>query len=60
MDAQGGSGSSGAVQIDVAAERLCTVLEADQAGAAGEVGTPDAVVGDLDTQAVAGPISVRR
>ncbi len=41
----------------MAAERLRSVLEADQAGAAGEAGTSDTVVGDLDTQAAAVPIS---
>ena len=50
LDTQTGSGAVGAVQIDVAAERLYSVLEAEQAGAAGKVGTSDAVVSDLQAQ----------
>jgi hypothetical protein len=39
-----------AVEEDPAAERLGAVLEADQAGAAGEVGVPAAVVANRDAQ----------
>src|SRR6476620_12077263 len=46
-DTQIGSGSPGAVQIYVAAERLYSILDAAQHGAAGESGTSPAVVGDL-------------
>ena len=38
-DTQIGSSSPGAVQIDAAAERLYSVLDAEQPGAAGEFGT---------------------
>ena len=56
-DTQIGSGSPGAVQVDVAAERLYSVLDAEQPGAAGEFGTSPAVVGDLEAQRAVGPIS---
>src|SRR4029078_13584507 len=52
-----GAGSPGAVQIYVAAERLYSVLDAEQPGAAGEFGTSHAVVGGLDAQSAVGPIS---
>ena len=39
-----------AVEEDPAAERLGAVLEADQAGAAGEVGAPAAVVANRYSQ----------
>jgi hypothetical protein len=38
------------VHEDLTAERLDAVLEADQAGAPGEVGAADAVVADRDAQ----------
>ncbi len=39
-----------AVEEDSATERLYPVLEADQPGAAGEIGAAGAVVADLDAQ----------
>ena len=56
-DTQIGSGSPGTVQIYVAAERLYSILDAEQPGAAGEFGTSPAVVGDLEAQSAVGPIS---
>ena len=51
LDTQGRAGFLGLLRtIDVAAERLYSVLEAEQAGSAGEVGTSDAVVSDLEAQ----------
>jgi hypothetical protein len=47
-----------AVEEDFAAERLYAVLEASQAGAAGEVGAPGAVVADLEEQGIAGDLDV--
>ena len=41
LDTQGCAGFLAAAQIDVAAERLYSILEAEQAGSAGKVGTSD-------------------
>ena len=48
---QCGSPSSRAVQINVAAEGLHSVLHPQKAGAAGKFGAPDAVVGHLSRSA---------
>jgi len=40
------SGADGALDGDHAAERLDTVLQPDESGTAGQVGTADAVVAD--------------
>lgn len=48
LQAQAGPRAVRAVQRNPAAERLDAVLDADQAGTAGEVGTADAVVLDRD------------
>ena len=58
--AQGGSGLPGAVQVDVAAERLYAVLESDKAGAAVEMGTADAIVADGDVEDAAGGVGYDR
>ena len=55
VDTQGGSPASRAVQVHPTAKRLYSVLQPDQAGAAGEVCTTDAVVGDLIRSAPARP-----
>ena len=47
---QAGPGTEGAVEEDPAAERLHAVLEANEAGAAAEIGTAGAVVVDGDAQ----------
>jgi hypothetical protein len=47
-----------AVEEDPAADRLHAILEADQAGAAGEVGTASAVVADRDAQDLAGDLDL--
>ena len=52
--AQAGTRPARAVEDDPAAERLDAVLQADQAGAPGEVGAAGAVVADRDAQDVAG------
>jgi hypothetical protein len=58
LDTQGRAGFLAAVQIDVAAERLYSILEAEQAGSAGKVGTSDAVVSDLEVQNAFGGLLV--
>ena len=42
------------MQIDATAQRLHPVLQTDQAGAAGEFGTADTVIGDLEPQGAVG------
>jgi hypothetical protein len=60
LGAHAGARPAGAVEEDPAAERLYAVLEASQAGAAGEAGAPGAVVADLEEQGIAGDLYLAR